>query len=152
MSVAKEKTPQTLIHFKPCLGFLYIIPHVKKDNVMELPNINRVETVPQDTTRNSEVSTYGNVVGWQNENDPANPFNWSLRKKWTVTSAAMYVCFIIGINSTAIASATTTYERGNDYWTICAWNAGAAFAPLAGLPLMEHFGVRSSFLVRVFLC
>jgi hypothetical protein len=114
---------------------------------MELPNINRVETQPQDIPYSDNVSPHANVIGWQDANDPQNPFNWSLRKKWTVTSAAMYVCFIIGINSTAIASATTTYERGNEYWTICAWNAGAAFAPLAGLPLMEHFGVRSSFLV-----
>lgn len=114
---------------------------------MELhtPTLTRSREAPSHTGR---IPPYAHVVDWDDENDPSNPFNWPLGKKWRITSAAMYVCFIVGINSTAIASATTTVQEGNDYWPVAAWNAGAAIAPLAGLPLMEHFGVRSSFLVR----
>lgn len=113
---------------------------------MELNSI-PMRTSSREDVRNGELAQYARVVDWDDENDPMHPFNWPKRKKWTITLAAMYVCFIVGINSTAIASASTTIQEGNEYWPVAAWNAGAAVAPLAGLPLMEHFGVRSSFLV-----
>jgi hypothetical protein len=40
-------------------------------------------------------------------------------------------------------------EFPHSYWPVLSWNLGGAAAPLFALPLMEHFGVRWSYLVRV---
>lgn len=100
------------------------------------------------------------IVTWDGPDDPENPFNFPAKKKWTITLSACYVCFIVGLNSTAIAGAAegvlTRFSVSddnfpNDYWPIAAWNAGAAFAPLFGVPLLEQFGVRTGFLLFYFL-
>lgn len=96
-----------------------------------------------------------NIVDWD-EDDPSNPLNWPTAQKWLITLAACYVCFIVGTNSTAISSAgVQVCERfnvsdggfPNDYWLVASWSAGSAFAPLIAIPLMEHYGLRLSFLV-----
>ena len=95
------------------------------------------------------------IVDWD-DNDPSNPLNWPITQKWLITLAACFICFIVGTNSTAIASASVQVTERfsvsdkafpNDYWLLASWSAGAAFAPLVALPLMEHYGLRLSFLV-----
>ncbi|KAF2469897.1 MFS general substrate transporter [Lindgomyces ingoldianus] len=73
-------------------------------------------------------------------------FNWPVCKK----------TFVVQINGTAMTSAAMqindTFHISDEhfphsYWPVLSWNLGGAAAPLFALPLMEHFGVRRSYLV-----
>ena len=95
-------------------------------------------------------------VTWNSPSDPKNPFNWSQRKKWLVTLLACFMTFVIQINGTAMTSAAEQINESFDvsdehfphsYWPVLSWNLGGAAAPMLGLPLMENFGVRWTYLV-----
>lgn len=64
--------------------------------------------------------------------------------------------FIVQINGTMMTSAAEQINESfhisdesfpNSYLPVLTWNLGGAAAPLIGLPLMENFGVRRSYLV-----
>ncbi|KAK3078956.1 hypothetical protein LTS18_006114, partial [Coniosporium uncinatum] len=101
---------------------------------------------PSATLRDSEA--------WQGEQDPRHPYNWPSRKKWIVIAVACFACFIAGINATSVAGIVeelnvefsindhNSYDFPFSYFTVTAWNLGAAFVPMFVLPLMEDVGVR----------
>ncbi|KAF2683641.1 MFS general substrate transporter [Lentithecium fluviatile CBS 122367] len=95
-------------------------------------------------------------VDWHGPSDPQNPFNWPQTKKWRVTLLACFMTFVVQISGTAMTSAAAQINQSfsvsdehfpNSYWPILSWNLGGAAAPLFGLPLMENFGVRLSYLI-----
>lgn len=88
--------------------------------------------------------------------DPDNPFNWSVIKKWSVTLIACYVTFIVGFNATALTAAVSqtnsTFNISDDtfpnsLWPVTAWNTGGALAPMVVLPIMEDYGTRPGYLI-----
>lgn len=90
------------------------------------------------------------------DEDARNPFNWPLWKKWLVMVTACVVTFFTGINSTSITTAgealSKDFNLSNDifeynFFDVTAWNAAAAFVPLATLPIMETYGMRIGYLV-----
>jgi len=93
------------------------------------------------------------------EDDPRHPYRWSNARKWRVTLIACLVCFVVGINSTAITAAAEPInselgESDNNaamlpvsFWPVTAWNAGAAICPMVALPLMEDVGVYKSYIL-----
>jgi MFS family permease len=90
------------------------------------------------------------------KDDPETPFNWSAKTKWTVTLSTCFVCFIVGLNATGIASAPTPINERlnvsdarfpNSFWPIASWTAGAAVIPMVVLPVMEERGVRPGYLL-----
>jgi hypothetical protein len=90
-------------------------------------------------------------------NDPENPFNWEISKKWRISILACAMTFIVQINGTMMTSAAEQINESfhvsdevfpHSYWPVLSWNLGGAAAPLVGLPLMENFGVRWTYLVR----
>lgn len=97
--------------------------------------------------------THGDLPWTQN---PANPCNWSKRRKWTVTWTTTFISFIIGCNSTAISVVGSKIldDMGvpdnnlNSIWPITAWTMAAALGPMVGMPLLETFGTRKGYLVR----
>lgn len=95
------------------------------------------------------------MLGTIFKKDDAGPLHWSKSRKWSTILTACTVTFLVGMNSTAILSATDEVaERFNvdtssfDYtfFLVTAWNAGAAIVPLIVLPVMEDFGVRPIYL------
>ena len=93
------------------------------------------------------------------ETHAQNPFNWPLKKKWRQIFAGSLVTFCVGLNSTAIATPgvkiaasfnvdTANPRLDNTVWPIAAWNTGAAFGPMVGIPLLEALGMRTGYLVR----
>lgn len=89
-------------------------------------------------------------------NDPDNPFNWSVIKKWSVTLIACYVTFIVGFNATALTAAVSKTNATfcisdrtfpNSVWPVTAWNTGGALAPMVVLPIMEDYGTRPGYLI-----
>lgn len=96
------------------------------------------------------------LVDWSGPHDPENPFNWSRRRKWTVTLLACFMTFVVQINGTAMTSAWELINERfgvsdavfpNSYWPVLSWSLGGAVAPMLALPLMEGFGVRWSYVV-----
>lgn len=93
---------------------------------------------------------------WVDSNDPANPFNWDIRTKWAVTLTACYVTLIVGLNATAMTSASEAMNDtfhisdahfANSYWPVVSWAVGAALAPMIALPLLEDFGIRNGYIL-----
>lgn len=66
--------------------------------------------------------------------------------------------FVVQTSGTAMTSVSSQINASfnlsdehfpHSYWPILAWNLGGAAAPMLALPLMEHFGVRWSYLVSL---
>ncbi|KAF1950083.1 multidrug transporter [Byssothecium circinans] len=119
---------------------------------------------PPDQLPHSSSSGHANLqpaleeklIDWDGLDDPSNPFNWPQLKKWRVTLLACFMTFVVEINGTAMTSAAeqindsfhiSDEEFPHSYWPVLSWNLGGAAAPLLGLPLMEGFGVRWSYLI-----
>ncbi|KAE8167414.1 MFS multidrug transporter [Aspergillus tamarii] len=90
------------------------------------------------------------------EHHPHNPFNWPRWKKWMSMLTSCWVTFIVGLNATSITTAadaiSSEFHLANgifeyNFFAVTAWNAAAAFVPLATLPLMETYGMKFGFLV-----
>jgi hypothetical protein len=97
------------------------------------------------------------TIDWTGPTDPDNPFNWPVSKKWRVTLLACFMTFVVQINGTMMTSAAEQINESfhvsddtfpHSYWPVLSWNLGGAAGPLLGLPLMENFGVRWTYLVR----
>jgi hypothetical protein len=95
-------------------------------------------------------------LDWNNTRNTYNPFNWTGLKKWRVTLLACFMTFVIQVNGTMMTSAAEQINESfhisdesfpHSYWPILSWSLGGAAAPLFGLPLMENFGVRRSYMV-----
>jgi hypothetical protein len=94
---------------------------------------------------------------WNDQHNALNPFNWPDAKKWRVTLLACFMTFVIQLNGTMMTSAAEQINSSfhvsdedfpHSYWPVLSWNLGGAAAPLLGLPYMENFGVRRSYMVR----
>jgi hypothetical protein len=114
----------------------------------------RAQTPTSDQASKSEAQ----ILDWDGPEDPQNPFNWPIRKKWRVTLLACFMTFVVQINGTMMTSAAEQINESfhisdeafpHSYWPVMSWNLGGAAAPLLGLPLMENFGVRWSYLVSM---
>lgn len=88
-------------------------------------------------------------------NDPGNPFNWPAAKKYRACILACAMTFAVQVNGTMLTSAAEQINHSfnisdavfpHSYWPVLSWNLGAAAAPMVGLPLMENFGVRYTYL------
>ncbi len=99
------------------------------------------------------------VVTWDGPDDPRDPFNWPLRKKWLAIGLGLFASFISTMNGTIISVAhkaineefhisETTFPYS--YWPITSWGMGGALFPLVLFPVMEDFGIRTVFLVTYF--
>lgn len=52
-----------------------------------------VDEVTNDSANEEEYDP--NIVGWDSEDDPANPINWPLWKKWTNIGLISAITFIV---------------------------------------------------------
>ncbi|KAI8932712.1 hypothetical protein NX059_010204 [Plenodomus lindquistii] len=108
-----------------------------------------------DKEHNTSAGADGELVNWNGPKDPENPFNWVPSKKWRVTLLACFMTFVVEVNGTMMTSAAEQINESfhisdenfpHSYWPVLSWNLGGAAAPLLGLPLMENFGVRWSYM------
>ncbi|KAI0673328.1 MFS polyamine transporter [Trametes maxima] len=87
------------------------------------------------------------VVGWDGPEDPANPRNWKLKRKWAVAIAVSSFTFISPIASSMVAPAASQIASAFDIHhsfegnlTISIFVLAYAFGPLVLGPLSEIFG------------
>ncbi|KAJ5107963.1 hypothetical protein N7456_004638 [Penicillium angulare] len=115
------------------------------------------------TQQNNAEVTNCILVLWDGPNDPANPYNWSLRRKWTLTIMSAVITFLTMMNGTIITVAHEAMAQEfnisdssfpNSYWPVTSWTIGGGIFALFFLPLMEDFGVRLPFLgsYTAFIC
>ena len=90
------------------------------------------------------------------ENDPRNPFNWPLSRKWATMFVSYWVAIVVGINATSFTTAAEglshEFNVSNSFFeysffAVTSWTATAAIVPLATLPMMETFGFRIGYVV-----
>ncbi|KAH9898224.1 MFS polyamine transporter [Cubamyces lactineus] len=87
------------------------------------------------------------VVGWDGPDDPANPRNWPLKRKWTVALTVSSYTFISPIASSMVAPAASQIAQAFNIHhsfegnlTISIFVLAYAFGPLFLGPLSEVFG------------
>ncbi|KAJ5506928.1 Major facilitator superfamily domain general substrate transporter [Penicillium expansum] len=99
------------------------------------------------------------IVRWDGEDDPEDPYNWPIRKKWQVTGIGLLASFVCSLNGTILTVAHTAIGEEfhisdatfpNSYWLTTSWAIGAAVCPLLLFPVMEDFGVRPVLLTTYF--
>jgi len=70
------------------------------------------------------------VVTWDGPDDPQDPFNWSVQKKWWTVGLGLLASFICSVNGTilSVAHKTISEEFGisdepfpNSYWITTSW-------------------------------
>ncbi|KAI0652042.1 MFS polyamine transporter [Trametes meyenii] len=103
------------------------------------------ENATDDSSDPSNCATI--VVGWDGPEDPANPRNWKLKRKWAVAIAVSSFTFISPIASSMvapaasqIASAFHIHHSFEENLTISIFVLAYAFGPLVLGPLSEIFG------------
>ncbi|KAF2673202.1 MFS multidrug transporter [Microthyrium microscopicum] len=110
---------------------------------------------PELSTGNQPPGIDSDEPQWDNPHDPANPFNWPPSKKWALTLTACYVTLIVGLNATAMTTASETINQhfsisdayfAHSYWPVVSWTVGAALAPMIVLPILEDFGMRIGYI------
>ncbi|KIV92963.1 hypothetical protein PV10_04214 [Exophiala mesophila] len=118
---------------------------------------------PISRVQTSESISNANANEWLGFDDPGNPYNWSVQRKWVITAIAIFATFTTVLNGTIITVAHEAINEAfnvsdehfpNSYWPVASWALGGAIFSLVALPLMEDFGVRPGFLVThlVFIC
>ncbi|RPD55901.1 MFS polyamine transporter [Lentinus tigrinus ALCF2SS1-6] len=87
------------------------------------------------------------VVGWDSPDDPENPRNWTLKRKWAAALTVSAFTFISPVASSMVAPAAGQIARDfritNDFTinlTISIFVLAYAFGPLVLGPLCEIFG------------
>ncbi|KAK6828476.1 MFS multidrug transporter [Apiospora arundinis] len=99
------------------------------------------------------------IVTWDGPDDPQDPFNWPLWKKWGVVGLGLVASFVCSMNGSilAVAHQAISEEFGisdqafpHSYWMTTSWGVGAAIFPLFLFPAMEDYGVRPVLLCTYF--
>lgn len=130
-----------------CLKYIY-----KLEMTVDLPSDSSHSQSP--SQRSQEDGAYSIDSAWAN--DPRNPFNWPLWRKWVTMIISYWVTILVGINATSYTTASealsTDFNISNSFFEfsffpVTSWNATAAIVPLATLPMMETFGFRIGYTV-----
>ncbi|CAG8909173.1 unnamed protein product [Penicillium egyptiacum] len=111
----------------------------------------------------SDCSGMHTTPSWNGQDDPENPFNWPVSRKWALTCLAAFTTFLTMMNGTIITVAhfeiseifsVTEATSPNSYWPVTTWACGGACSALLILPLAEDFGTRPVFLstYSILLC
>ncbi|KAK7962029.1 uncharacterized protein PG986_002854 [Apiospora aurea] len=85
------------------------------------------------------------VVTWDGPDDPQDPFNWPLRKKWCAVALGLLASFF------GLPDAPSSSFPHASYWTTTSWGVGAALFPLLLFPALEDWGIRSVLLGTYFI-
>ncbi|PKY01364.1 MFS general substrate transporter [Aspergillus campestris IBT 28561] len=102
----------------------------------------------ESTTMASEKATdEPDMVDWDGDDDPHNPQNWSLTRKWCLVGLVSAVTFNISMASTVTAPAVPLIMAGFNQtnaelqsFVVSIYILGFAFGPLVVAPLSELYG------------
>ncbi|KAJ4202410.1 hypothetical protein NW759_015397 [Fusarium solani] len=89
------------------------------------------------------------TVGWEepSDQDPANPLNWSTRRKWSIIGILSFITFLTPLASAMMAPGVPVimaeFESSNDEiatFMVSVFVLGFAFGPLLMAPMSELYG------------
>ncbi|KAI9662171.1 MAG: hypothetical protein M1831_002867 [Alyxoria varia] len=85
---------------------------VKEDHLVDSENERDLEkgSKSEDKDQRPEQPKDSNIVSWDGPDDPANPKNWSIKRKWAATVIGKYA-IVFPVSSTMIAPALPAVER-----------------------------------------
>lgn len=102
---------------------------------------------PRTEDAKQEEPTDPNEVWWDGPNDPANPQNWSAKKKWGNIAVLSIVTLITPLGSSFFAPGVpevmaTFHEKSNllSAFVVSVYLLGFAFGPLLIAPMSEMYG------------
>lgn len=94
---------------------------------------------------------------WDGPDDPANPYNWSARKKWTTTWIVCFFTMAVAFSGAALPSGNASMTRdlacSNELaaMAFAAFPLGFGIGPLALAPFSEAYGRYYVYCVSCFL-
>ncbi|KAF3929958.1 hypothetical protein AA313_de0205940 [Arthrobotrys entomopaga] len=99
------------------------------------------------TKSGKSIKADPNVVTWDGPDDPANPLNWSIKKKWIATVVVSSFTFISPVSSSMVAPAIPSIAKDLNITstiaqqlTLSVFVLAYAIAPLFIGPLSEVYG------------
>lgn len=118
--------------------------------IRDASRMGRNGTVKRKPSQNSSTGEKdSNLVTWAGPDDPANPKNWSKRKRWLATITVSLFTFISPVSSSMVAPALPQLQQdlnlGSRFLANLALSVfilGFALGPLVLGPLSELFGRR----------
>ncbi|KAF8524920.1 MFS polyamine transporter [Hysterangium stoloniferum] len=116
-------------------------PEESQNSLSEKPK--ELEAGPTKSSENSEII----IVKWDGEDDPMNPRNWSILKKWAAIGVVSSYTFMSPIASSMMAPAARAIAHDFNItnsavlsMTVSIFVLAYAFGPLLFAPLSELFG------------
>lgn len=100
--------------------------------------------VESDNEKGNEIDI--SQMDWDSDDDPGNPMNWSLLKKWTVTMVVAGICLVVTFGSSLFVCGVPDImlEMGISQTLglsgLTFYLVGLAFGPTIAAPLSEVFG------------
>uniref|UniRef100_A0A0K3CDZ5 BY PROTMAP: gi/472587111/gb/EMS24610.1/ MFS polyamine transporter [Rhodosporidium toruloides NP11] gi/647394703/emb/CDR35936.1/ RHTO0S01e10528g1_1 [Rhodosporidium toruloides] n=1 Tax=Rhodotorula toruloides TaxID=5286 RepID=A0A0K3CDZ5_RHOTO len=85
-------------------------------------------------------------VDWDGPDDPANPLNWSRRRKWVISSVGSFFCTLVSLSVSGYSIAEVSVEEELDtsktlsLLGLTTFTLAFAIAPLILAPLSEVYG------------
>ncbi|KAH6672043.1 multidrug resistance protein [Halenospora varia] len=126
------------------------IPTQSADSVTATTDLEKQKPAVQDISEGNLDTTKENdpgIVNWDGEDDPANPRNWSLKKKWTNGGLLAAMTLVTPLASSMFAPGVqTVFREFHSNSTVLAslvvsvYVLGYAIGPLAVAPLSEMYG------------
>ena len=99
---------------------------------------------PDATLINDETIVW---VEWTSPKDPENPFNWSKRRKWTITLITSFFTFLVAlvgsswpIGLSSFSQDIPSSSKELTLFTISIYPLGFGIAPLILAPFSEAYG------------
>ena len=143
--------PETLFKTPPFTSLTSFYAHQQFLTSMIIESSSGSKTPSQEP---QEDGASGVDSAWTN--DPRNPYNWPLWRKWMNMLISCWVTVLVGVNATAYTTAaealSADFNVSNSFFeysffAVTSWNATAAIVPLATLPMLETFGFRIGYTV-----
>ncbi|EED19643.1 bicyclomycin resistance protein, putative [Talaromyces stipitatus ATCC 10500] len=111
----------------------------------DIENFQIAKTTSNDVKEREEQDP--NIVGWDSEDDPANPMNWTLLKKWTNVGLISAITFIVPLASSmfapGVAQVSSDFNETNPLLqalVVSIYVIGLAIGPLVQAPMSEVYG------------
>ncbi|KAM0755764.1 MFS general substrate transporter [Meredithblackwellia eburnea MCA 4105] len=107
-----------------------------------------------DKTDNSQEPIW---VDWDGEDDPANPFNWSKRRKWAVSLSGIFFCALASMSVSGYAisqGSVQTLLHASHITTVLGvtmFTLTFGTAPLVLAPFSEVYGRNGIYLASAFI-
>ena len=119
----------------------------RKSSESEMPSNHDLEKGQTTSTTEPEEPPDPNIVDWDSPDDPANPQNWTAKKKWANIATLSFLTLLIPLASSMFAPGVPqvieefhTTSQALATFVVSVYILGFAMGPLVLAPLSEMYG------------